>query len=141
VAYRSKTISEAEFNKDIHDKGLLVIVQAFHEWKRYTRGNPKPIRVLTDHKTWVTFMTMKELNEQQARWRQELGQYNCKIEYPPGKEGGKPDALKGREGDLPTQEIKDSQKMLRSYCPRRETGISPNQRYQTQHSGNDRISR
>jgi len=72
---------DAECNYDIHDKELLAIVQAFHEWKRYTRGNPKPIRVLTDHKNLVTFMTTKELNERQPRWMQELSQYNFKIEY------------------------------------------------------------
>ena len=33
---------------------------------------------------------------------QELSQYNFKIEYRPGKEGGKPDPLTRREGDLPT---------------------------------------
>jgi len=95
-------MSDAKCHYDIHDKELLAIVQAFHEWKRYTRGNPKPIRVLTDHKNLVTFMTTKELNERQARWMQELSHYNFKIEYRPGKKGGKPDALTRREGDLPT---------------------------------------
>jgi len=71
----------------------LAIVKAFHEWKRYTRGSPKPIRVLTDHKNLVTFMTTHELSEGQARWMQELSQYNFKIQYRAGKEGGKPDAL------------------------------------------------
>ena len=33
VAYRSKTMSNAECNYDIHDKELLAIVQVFHEWK------------------------------------------------------------------------------------------------------------
>jgi len=33
---------------------------------------------------------------------QELSQYNFKIEYSPGNEGGKPEAVTGREGDLPT---------------------------------------
>jgi len=33
---------------------------------------------------------------------QELSQYNFKIEDRLGKEGGKPDALRRREGDLPT---------------------------------------
>jgi len=102
VAYRSKTMSDAECNYDIHDKELLAIVQAFHEWKRYTRGNPKPIRVLIDHKNLVTFMTMKEQNERQARGMQELSQYDFKIEYRSGKEGGKPDALPRRERDLHT---------------------------------------
>jgi len=102
VAYRSKTMSNAECNYDIHDQELLAVVQAFQEWKRYTRGNPQPIRVLTHHKNLVTFMTTKELNERQARSMQELGQYNFKVEYRPGKEGGKPDALTRSEGDLPT---------------------------------------
>jgi len=97
VAYRSKTMSDAECNYDTHGKELLAIVQAFHEWKRYTRGNLEPIRILTDHKNLVTFMTTKELNERQALWMQELSQYNFKIEYRPGKEGGKPDALTRRE--------------------------------------------
>jgi len=56
VAYLSKTMSDAECNYDIHDKELLAIVQAFHEWKRYTRGSPRPVRVLTDYKNLVTLM-------------------------------------------------------------------------------------
>jgi len=59
-------MSDAECNYDIHDKELLAIVQAFQEWKRHTRGYPKPIQVLTDHENLVTFMTTKELNERQA---------------------------------------------------------------------------
>jgi len=95
-------MSDAECNYDIRDKELLAIVHAFHEWKRYTRGNSKPIRVLTEHKNLVSFMTTKELNERQARWMQGLSQYNFKIEYRSGKEGGKPDAHTRSEGDLPT---------------------------------------
>jgi len=33
VAYRSKSMSDAECNYDIHDKELLATVQAFQEWK------------------------------------------------------------------------------------------------------------
>jgi len=102
VAYQSTTMLDAECNYDIHDEELLAIVQAFPEWKRYSRANLKPIRVLTEHKNLVTFMTTKELNERQARWMQELSRYNFKIEYRPGKEGGKPAALTRRQGDLPT---------------------------------------
>jgi len=71
VAYRSKTISDAECNYHIHDKELLAIVQAFHEWKPYTRESPRLVGVLTDHKNIVTFMTTKELSEREARWMQE----------------------------------------------------------------------
>ena len=95
-------MQDAECNYDIHDKELLAIIQALKEWKRYTRGSPTPIRVLTDHKNLVTFMTTKELSERQARWQRFLSQYNFKIEYRPGREGGKPDALTRRSGDQPT---------------------------------------
>ena len=53
-------MSNAQCNYNIHDKELLATLQAFHEWKRYTRGSWKPARVLTDHKNLVPFMTMKE---------------------------------------------------------------------------------
>jgi len=56
-------MSDAECNYNIHQKELVAIVQAFYEWKRFTRGNLKSIRVLKDHKRLVTFMTANELNE------------------------------------------------------------------------------
>ena len=34
VAYRSKTMQDAECNYDIHDKELLAIIRTFTEWKR-----------------------------------------------------------------------------------------------------------
>ena len=102
MAYLSKTMQDAECNYDIHNKELLAIIQAFTEWKRYLRVSPKPVHVLTDHKILVTFMTTKELSESQARWKILLSQFNFRIEYQPRKEGGKPDALTRRAGDLPT---------------------------------------
>jgi len=95
-------MSDAECNYDIHDSELLATVPAFHDWKRSMRGSPKPVPVLTDHKNLVIFMMTKELSERQAGCVQELSQYNCKIEYRPGKKGGKPDTFTRREGDLPT---------------------------------------
>ena len=47
-------------------------------------------------------MKTKKLSERQARWKILLSQYNFRIEYRPGKEGGKPDALTRRAGELPT---------------------------------------
>ena len=47
-------------------------------------------------------MTTKELSERQARWQRFLSQYNFKIGYRPGREGGKLDALTRRSGDQPT---------------------------------------
>ena len=89
-------MSNTEYNYNIHDKELLAIVQVFHKWKRYTRGSLKPVQVLRNYKNLVTFMTMKELSERQARWMQMVSQYNFKIEYRPRKEWGKPEPLTRR---------------------------------------------
>ena len=106
VAYLSKTMQDAECNYDIYDKELLAIVQALKEWKRYTRGSPRPVQVFTDHKNLVTFMSTKELSNRQGRGQEFLSQYNFRIIYRPGKEGKKPDALTRRPGDVPTTEEK-----------------------------------
>src|SRR5437868_5269981 len=94
----------AECNYDVHDKELLAIVQALKEWRRYVVRSQHKIRILTDHKNLVHFMTTKELNERQIRWSETLSQYDIKLEYRPGKEGGKPDALTRRSMDRPGPE-------------------------------------
>ena len=86
MAYRSKTMQDAECNYDIHDKALFAIIQAFKEWKRDIRGSPRPVQVFTDHKNLVTFMSTKELSERQGRCQEFLSQYNFRIRYRPGKE-------------------------------------------------------
>ena len=118
VAYRSKTMQDAECNYNIHGKELLAMIQAFKEWKRYTRRSPKPVQVFTDHKNLVTFMSTKELSERQGRWQEFLSQYNFRIIYRPGKEGRKPDALTRRPGDIPTTEEKKLGKRLGILLPR-----------------------
>ena len=118
VAYRSKTMQGAECDYDIHDKELLAIIQALKEWKRYTRGSPRPIPIFTDHKNLVTFITMKELSERQGRWQIFLSQYNFRIIYRPGKERMNPDALTRRPGDILTMEEKNLRKRLGILLPR-----------------------
>ena len=48
-------------------------------------------------------MTSKLLNWRQARWAVFLSRFNFKITYRSGKQGGKPDALTRRSGDLPVE--------------------------------------
>ena len=118
VAYRSKTMQDAECNYDIHDQELLAVVQAHKEWKRYTRGSTRPIQVFTDYKNLVTFMTTKELSERQGRWREFLSQYNFRIIYRPGKERRKPDAHTRRPGDISTAEEKRLGKIFGILLPK-----------------------
>jgi len=93
----------AECNYNVHDKELLAIVQALKEWRRYLKGSGQHFRVLTDHQNLIRFTTTKELTGRQIRWSEVLSSFNFKIEYRPGKEGGKPDALTRRKADIPQE--------------------------------------
>jgi len=91
----------AECNYAVHDKVLLAIVQALKEWRRYLKGSGQHFRVLTDHENLIRFTTTKELTGRQIRWSEVLSGFDFKIDYRPGKEGGKPDALTQRKADMP----------------------------------------
>ena len=62
-------------------------------------------------------MTKKRLNERQVRWKQFLSQFDFKIEYRPGKEGGKPVALTRGPDYLPTQDDERNTQMEQILLP------------------------
>jgi len=103
VAFYSKKHSETECNYEIYDKELMAIIRCFEEWRSELEGSALPIKVLTDHKNLEYFMSTKTLNRRQVRWSQYLSRFNFRIQYRPGKLGGKPDALTRRSGDLPKE--------------------------------------
>ncbi|KAH0613403.1 uncharacterized protein H6S33_005289 [Morchella sextelata] len=104
VAYFSKKHSPAECNYEIYDKELLAIIRSFEEWRLELEGAAHPITVISDYKNLEYFMSTKQLNRRQARWAEYLSRFNFVIKYRPGKQGGKPDALTRRSGNLPGEE-------------------------------------
>ena len=104
VAYMSRKLSPAEQNYDIHDKELLAIVAALETWRVYAEGSPG-LTIYTDHKNLLHFTTTKQLNRRQVRWSELLGQYKFKIQYTPGKENGRADALSRRSDHMETKEV------------------------------------
>lgn len=68
-AYRSSKMSPAEQNYDIYDKELLSVVQAFQDWRVYLEGSPHEVSVISDHKNLEYFLSTKQLNGRQARWK------------------------------------------------------------------------
>jgi transposase InsO family protein len=101
VAYFSKKHTSTECNYEIYDKELMAIIRCFEEWRPHLEGSAHPITVLTDHRNLEYFMSTKNLNRRQARWSEFLSRFDFKIQYRPGKAGGKPDALTRRSEDLP----------------------------------------
>ena len=110
-------MSKSECNYDIHDKELLAIILALEDWRRYIKGSRQQTKILTDHKNLVPTMTKKRLNERQVRWKQFLSQFDFKIVYRPGKEGGKPDALTREPGYLPAEDDERNTQMEQILLP------------------------
>ncbi|KAI0992227.1 hypothetical protein K3495_g15959, partial [Podosphaera aphanis] len=93
VAFMSKKMIPAECNYEIFDKELLAIVNAFETWTAELGSVEASTLILTDHKNLEHFTTTKKLNRRQVRWNELLADYDFKIVFRPGKQGGKPDAL------------------------------------------------
>jgi hypothetical protein len=65
VAFYFLKLKGPELNYVIYDKELIVIIEAFKEWKHYLMGTKYKIKVYTDYKNLTTFTTTKELNKRQ----------------------------------------------------------------------------
>jgi len=67
VAYYSRKLKDLERNYNIHDKELLVIVDALRKWDTYCKTTGLKITILTDHKNLEYWKTKKDTNLRQAR--------------------------------------------------------------------------
>jgi hypothetical protein len=119
LGYFSRKLKDAELNYDIHDKELLAIVDSLHKWSTYCKSIQYPITILSHHKNIEYWQTKKDLNLRQARWGEQLANYDFRITYRPGKLAGKPDILSRESGDSPWEaEIKHRQNKGRILLPK-----------------------
>ncbi|KAA3483486.1 RNA-directed DNA polymerase-like protein [Gossypium australe] len=91
VAYASQQLRPDESNYPTHDLELAAVVFALKIWRHYLYGEKSVI--YTDHKSLKYLLTQKELNLRQRRWIELLKDYDCSIEYHPGKANVVADAL------------------------------------------------
>ena len=91
VAHVSKLLKPHEQNYPTHDFELEAIMFALKIWRHYLYG--EKCRILTDHKSLKYFLTQKDLNMRQRRWMELFKDYDCIIDYHPGKENVVADAL------------------------------------------------
>ena len=83
VAYASRLLKLHEQNYPTHDLELLAVVFSLKIWRHYLYG--EKFRVYIDHKSLKYLLTQKELNLRQRRWLELFKDYNCIIDYHPGK--------------------------------------------------------
>ena len=91
VAYASRQLKAHEQNYPTHDLELATVVFALKIWRHYLYE--EKCRIFTDHKSLKYFLTKKDLNLRQCRWLELFKDYDCIIDYHPGKENVLADAL------------------------------------------------
>jgi hypothetical protein len=70
-------------NYPVHDLELVPVVFALRIWRHYLYGSQT--QIFTNHKSLKYLMSQKELNMRQKRWIELIKDYDCTIEYHPGK--------------------------------------------------------
>jgi hypothetical protein len=91
ITYASRQLKTYERNYPTHDLELAAVVFALKIRRHYLYGERCEIYI--DHKSLKYFFTQKELNMRQRRWLELLKDYDCTINYHPGKANVVADAL------------------------------------------------
>ena len=91
IAYASRQLRPHEVNYPIHDLELAAVVLALKIWRHYLYG--EKCHIYTDHKSLKYIFDQKELNMRQRRWLELIKDYDCTINYHPGKANVVADAL------------------------------------------------
>ena len=91
VAYASRQLKPYERNYPTHDLELAAVVFPLKIWRHYLYK--VKCKIFTDHKSLKYFFTQKELNMRQRRWLELVKDYDCMIDYHPGKANSVADAL------------------------------------------------
>ncbi|KAA3481592.1 Transposon Ty3-I Gag-Pol polyprotein [Gossypium australe] len=94
VAYASCQLKTHKANYPTHDLELAAVVFTLKIWRHYLYG--EKFTIYTNHKSLRYLLTQKELNLWQPKWVELLKDYDCTIEYHPGKANVVADALNCR---------------------------------------------
>ena len=116
IAYASRQLKNYEKNYPTHDLELAAVVFALKIWRHYLYR--ERCEIYTNHKSLKYFFTQKELNMRQRMWLELIKDYDCSINYHPGKANVVADALSRKSSGfsaalLTTQKeiIKDLRRM------------------------------
>ncbi|EEB97490.1 hypothetical protein MPER_03181, partial [Moniliophthora perniciosa FA553] len=91
VAFDSMQLKGAQLRYPVHEKELLAIVRALKKFRADLLG--EQFTIYTDHRTLENFSTQKSLSRRQARWLEELSQFDMNICYIKGEDNTVADAL------------------------------------------------
>ena len=83
IAFASKKLSDSEQKWPTHEKECFATVWALKEW-RYAL-QPKRFTVITDNHPSTFLNSQPSLSRRQARWPEQLQQYDFERKYQPGR--------------------------------------------------------
>jgi hypothetical protein len=111
IAYASRQLKLHEVNYPVYNLELAVVVFALRVWRHYLYGTQ--VQIFTDHKSLKYLMSKKELNMRQRRWVELIKDYDCIIDYHPGKANVVADAL-SRKGKtmMNDMELKEQESIV-----------------------------
>ncbi|GJW22211.1 putative reverse transcriptase domain-containing protein [Tanacetum coccineum] len=115
IAYASRQLKVHEENYTSHDLELGAVVFALRLWSHYLYGTK--CMVFIDHKSLRYILNQKKLNLRQRRWIELLSDYDCEIQYHPGKANVVADALSRKESGLRDLVMHESHKSKYSIHP------------------------
>src|SRR5258705_4598135 len=82
--YLSHALTPTECNWQIYNCKLYAIIYALEEWRYLLLSADQTIMVHCDHKNLTYYRSPQCLTAQQARWWNNLSQYNLKLIHIPG---------------------------------------------------------
>ena len=91
VVYASRQLKPHEKNYPTYDLELAAIVFALKIWRHYLYR--EKCFIYTDHKSLKYLPSQRELNLRQHRWMELIKDYDCVIDYHPGKANVVADSL------------------------------------------------
>ncbi|KAL8103706.1 hypothetical protein AgCh_028053 [Apium graveolens] len=95
IVYASRQLKPHEQKYPVHDLELAAIVFALKLWRHYLYE--EKCDIYTDHKSLKYIFTQNDLNMRQRRWLELIKDYDCSINYHPGKANVVADALSRKE--------------------------------------------
>ena len=104
VAFYSRKLIGAEQRYEIYDKEMLAIYECLMQWRVHLSGAKHKTRIYTDHRNLEYFTTTKVLNKRQARWAENLVEFNFVVMYRTGASNTKADLLSRRADYIPKGE-------------------------------------
>jgi len=93
VRFVSRKLNPAELNYNVYNNEMLAVVFSLHRNHHYLQRADHKTTIFSDHQNLRYFKTPILLNRSQARWSEELKQYNFQLFHRKGFSNAKVDII------------------------------------------------